>query len=209
MDPWIYVSLGGLVLILTRRATRTIRLRVKNEEHLAELNANLERIRHSRGPSEHVLRPPPIPRTEEEIEVDREAYLAQERFFSMIRWNTHLSHAEVARLKRLPIQGLTHKGILKMIEDQSNECFYCVTEVSITAHHKDHLIPLAMWGPNHIDNIVIACSSCNLEKGAKDPLHFIRNSKRQLRDQKQLQRSITQRLPLVRRHVPDWAGELF
>jgi 5-methylcytosine-specific restriction endonuclease McrA len=96
-----------------------------------------------------------------------------------------------------------------MIEDQSNECFYCVTEVSITAHHKDHLIPLAMWGPNHIDNIVIACSSCNLEKGAKDPLHFIRNSKRQLRDQKQLQRSITQRLPLVRRHVPDWAGELF
>ena len=206
---WIILAFAAVLFLIFLRLTRNVRLEAKSKDRREKLLAELEQLRRARPPREQVLRPPATIRTDEEVEADREAYLSQELFFSRIRWEAHLSHAEVARLKRLPIQGLTHMGIIKMIEEQENECFYCRAAVTITDHHKDHLIPLAMWGPNHIDNIVIACSACNLEKGARDPFHFLRVSKRPLRDAESLKRLVSEKIKVIRGHIPDWVGEWF
>ncbi len=56
-------------------------------------------------------------------------------------------------------------------------CEYCKkSEVKLTI---DHIIPLSRAGQNCIDNVTIACESCNLSKGAKllSEWYMIRDSK--------------------------------
>lgn len=36
----------------------------------------------------------------------------------------------------------------------------------------EHIVPLALGGPDSIDNMVRACAPCNLEKGARDPYQW-------------------------------------
>lgn len=160
------------------------------------------------APRQSILRPEVQPRTEEEIESDRRAYLAQELFFSQIRWQSHLSKAEVDRLKRLPIQDLNDRKIHQMLRDQNYTCFYCVSVIHFANHHKDHLVPLAMWGPNHIANIVLSCPECNLSKGSKDPFHFIKTTKLQLKDADELTLLVRLKIEEVRQFVPSWASNL-
>jgi 5-methylcytosine-specific restriction endonuclease McrA len=45
----------------------------------------------------------------------------------------------------------------------SQDCFYCGSQ----AEHLDHVIPLSRGGLHKIGNLVAACKSCNLTKGAK------------------------------------------
>lgn len=48
-------------------------------------------------------------------------------------------------------------------------CAYC----GATAHlHWEHIVPLALNGPNSIDNMVRACQACNLAKAARDPYQW-------------------------------------
>jgi len=47
-------------------------------------------------------------------------------------------------------------------------CFYCGADCT-GEFHWDHRIPLAAGGPDAEWNLVIACPSCNLIKGAKVP----------------------------------------
>ena len=160
------------------------------------------------APRRSILRPKVQQRTEEEVESDRRAYLAQELFFSQIRWQSHLSQAEVDRLKRLPIQGLNDRKIHQMLKDQNYTCFYCVSAIHFANLHKDHLVPLAMWGPNHIANIVLSCPECNLSKGSKDPFHFIKTTKLQLKDADELAHLVRLKIDTVRQFVPGWASNL-
>jgi 5-methylcytosine-specific restriction endonuclease McrA len=155
-----------------------------------------------------ILRPEVQQRTEEEIESDRKAYLAQELFFSQIRWQSHLSQAEAERLKRLPIQGLNDHKIHEMLREQNYTCFYCVSAIHFANHHKDHLVPLAMWGPNHIANIVLSCPECNLSKGSKDPFHFIKTTTLQLRHADELTHLVRVKIDIIRQLVPSWASNL-
>lgn len=168
---------------------------------------NLKSASHTApAPRRSVLRPEVQQRTEDEIESDRMAYLAQELFFSQIRWESHLSQTEVDRLKRLPIQGLNDGKIHQMLEDQNYTCFYCFSALHLANHHKDHLVPLAMWGPNHIANIVLSCPACNLSKGAKDPFHFIKTTKLQLKDADELTHLVRVKIDIIRQFVPGWAS---
>jgi 5-methylcytosine-specific restriction endonuclease McrA len=141
-----------------------------------------------------IIRPPKRELTDGELEQDRQTLLAQEEFFSRIRWETHLSASEVIKLKRQPITGISSDWIARTLEQQQMSCFYCRDAISVGSMHKDHLIPLAMWGLNHVSNIVLSCPTCNLEKGPKDPLHFVRSSLRlQKVDQKELLERINQK----------------
>ena len=60
----------------------------------------------------------------------------------------------------------------KWENEQSKICFYCETDCSDN-YHVDHLYPLSKGGNHQADNLVIACPSCNLSKGYKDPEQFI------------------------------------
>lgn len=56
----------------------------------------------------------------------------------------------------------------------NNQCFYCKIFVKRGINlHLDHKVPLSKGGIHHISNIVPACSSCNLSKGAKTFEEFI------------------------------------
>ena len=52
---------------------------------------------------------------------------------------------------------------------EADQCAYCGNSTDL---QWEHIIPLAMGGPDNIDNLVRACRSCNLEKGARDPYQW-------------------------------------
>lgn len=50
---------------------------------------------------------------------------------------------------------------------QSNVCFYCGKKKYLTI---DHVIPKSKDGSNKIENLVLACKTCNVKKA--DKMHF-------------------------------------
>ena len=57
-------------------------------------------------------------------------------------------------------------------ESQDKVCFYCDTDCS-GGYHVDHFYPIAKGGVHQSHNLVIACPTCNLSKGDRDPDEFI------------------------------------
>lgn len=64
-------------------------------------------------------------------------------------------------------------------------CSYCHQQGTAAfdpdgrAWNCDHVIPVAKGGKTHPSNLTTACSSCNLSKGAKTPVQFMRYRQRQ------------------------------
>lgn len=61
-----------------------------------------------------------------------------------------------------------HRTILS--EAQNHKCCYCGCEMTEQRNYKnsstiDHVIPKSKGGPDHLDNYVIACFSCNTKRG--------------------------------------------
>ena len=52
---------------------------------------------------------------------------------------------------------------------EADQCAYCGSPADL---QWEHIVPLAMGGPDNIDNLVRACRSCNLKKGARDPYQW-------------------------------------
>lgn len=50
-------------------------------------------------------------------------------------------------------------------------CFYCGSRLKVM--HVDHMQPLSRGGTDHWWNLVRACASCNLSKGAKTAEEFM------------------------------------
>jgi 5-methylcytosine-specific restriction endonuclease McrA len=50
-----------------------------------------------------------------------------------------------------------------------NRCAYCQTpeEFSITSFEIDHIVPASAGGETALDNLCLACPSCNRYKGAR------------------------------------------
>ena len=44
-------------------------------------------------------------------------------------------------------------------------CVYCGTALTPEEGTEDHVVPLSKGGRNHISNVVLACSPCNVRKG--------------------------------------------
>lgn len=61
---------------------------------------------------------------------------------------------------------------LKDLLKSSNECYWCNDKLIKGHIHVDHFFPLSNGGKHTISNLVVACASCNLSKGAKQPLDF-------------------------------------
>ena len=68
----------------------------------------------------------------------------------------------------------TEEDIRQQYQLQSGRCHWCGIAVD-NAYHVDHVVPLARGGSNDPENIVIACPTCNLRKGAKMPDEFVKD----------------------------------
>ncbi len=50
-------------------------------------------------------------------------------------------------------------------------CAYCLQPHA--SFDVDHVLPISREGSNALDNLVMACKSCNSSKGARTPLEFV------------------------------------
>ncbi len=63
---------------------------------------------------------------------------------------------------------LSHKDIIKLMENNPMACNYCNCDLSDREDNGmwqiDHVVPMSSGGPNTLDNIVICCKVCNRKK---------------------------------------------
>lgn len=62
----------------------------------------------------------------------------------------------------------TAADIQTQYKRQKGKCYYCGKKTG-DDYHIEHIVPLSRGGTNWPDNIVIACSACNLSKANKLP----------------------------------------
>lgn len=68
--------------------------------------------------------------------------------------------------------GKLSKGIAeRLFKLQRGKCACC--GVKLTDNHLDHVIPIALGGPNEDWNMQLLCAPCNLSKHAKHPIDFM------------------------------------
>lgn len=74
--------------------------------------------------------------------------------------------------KQLQSGSLNLSSILrenKLLVSNGTSCSYCGAREKL---HWEHIIPRSCGGPDTIDNQVLACATCNLKKGARDPYQW-------------------------------------
>jgi 5-methylcytosine-specific restriction endonuclease McrA len=66
------------------------------------------------------------------------------------------------------------KHIAGMHTAQRGLCYYCGTSIELGSKslHADHHLPIAMGGRNDLDNMVLACAKCNLQKNSMEGARF-------------------------------------
>lgn len=68
--------------------------------------------------------------------------------------------------------GVSGPEIKKWIDQSDKICRWCNCNCS-EKFHVDHIIPLSKGGPHELENLAIACPTCNLRKSAKMPEQFL------------------------------------
>jgi len=66
---------------------------------------------------------------------------------------------------------VTSKQLLEL-QENAKVCYWCNTLLKNKTVHIDHYIPVSKGGEHTISNLVVSCQTCNLSKGAKDPVEF-------------------------------------
>ena len=65
--------------------------------------------------------------------------------------------------------------VIAIFEKQRGLCAYCgerLLRSGPSKYHVDHIVPLALGGSNWPSNLQCLCKTCNLSKGAKDPIEW-------------------------------------
>lgn len=76
-------------------------------------------------------------------------------------------------------QRLDQADLLELYRRQGGLCRYCSKSVAFEGMTLDHVIPLARGGVHQIENICLACPSCNARKWAFSVGEFFARTKRQ------------------------------
>lgn len=66
---------------------------------------------------------------------------------------------------------LSNKQLAELYK-KVKKCYWCNCKIDSSNTHLDHYIPLSKGGEHTLQNIVLSCCKCNLEKGAKSPEEF-------------------------------------
>ena len=79
------------------------------------------------------------------------------------------------RARRLSAGGFhSVKDIRNLKVIQKGKCAVCRTSI-VEKYHLDHIMPLALGGDNSKENLQLLCPTCNLQKGAKHPIDFMKS----------------------------------
>ena len=76
-----------------------------------------------------------------------------------------------AKRRVIEKDGDSFSKINNWLKRQIKVCHWCMVDCN-DSYHIDHYEPLSKGGTHTIDNLVIACPTCNLTKNAKDPYKF-------------------------------------
>lgn len=57
-------------------------------------------------------------------------------------------------------------------------CHYCGTTLTPMTATIDHIVPVSRGGKWRLDNLVLACQSCNIKKGSMPYAKFVRRVER-------------------------------
>ncbi len=83
----------------------------------------------------------------------------------------HRRNAAIIHSRRSAAAGsYSRTDVDRLFQQQDGKCAYC--SCKLRRFHVDHIIPLARGGSNWPDNLALACTFCNLSKGAKTPEEF-------------------------------------
>jgi len=86
----------------------------------------------------------------------------------MWKENVRIRQKKRATAERTAADAFTAKHVAPLLLAQEGCCYYC-GEALATAGiseqvHRDHMTPLVKGGTHDVDNIVLACRTCNLDK---------------------------------------------
>lgn len=107
----------------------------------------------------------------EKIRVTKAAYRDAHPDACAIKFHTR-------RARKIGNGGVLSKGLFnKLFLLQKGLCIVCRAKLSDTKPRSpmDHIMPLALGGPNTDANIQLLCSICNNQKNAKHPIDFMQS----------------------------------
>ena len=79
---------------------------------------------------------------------------------------------------------VTRKELQALLSAFDGKCVYCDATEEETGQpfHVDHIIPVSKSGRHHISNLVVACPSCNAQKGNRPFFEFYKAKKDEISD---------------------------
>lgn len=82
-------------------------------------------------------------------------------------------HQRIRNLNKRSSGGSFKKeDVDRMIIDQGNKCVYCRKELD--EFHIDHMTPVSRGGSSDPDNLQLLCPPCNLSKGNKNHIEYLK-----------------------------------
>lgn len=84
-------------------------------------------------------------------------------------------HSQNRRARKRANGGRLSPGLAdKLFKLQRGKCACCHVSID-NGNHLDHVIPVALEGPNEDWNMQLLCATCNLSKGARHPVEFMQS----------------------------------
>lgn len=105
----------------------------------------------------------------------RERNADHERQYRIANRDNSNARSRGRRAQKRAAEGHHTKEDIQTIHTaQGGKCACCKTKVG-KRYHVDHIQPLARGGSNWPSNLQILCPTCNISKGARDPVDFMQS----------------------------------
>lgn len=109
------------------------------------------------------------------VEANRQTLNDKARAYRKANPDKRLVWEQTRRSRKSAAGGRLSTDIVsKLTKLQRNCCAACKADLDATGRHLDHIVPLSAGGSNTDENVQLLCPDCNVRKGAKHPVDFMR-----------------------------------
>ena len=107
---------------------------------------------------------------------NKKSIAAKSKKYNQKNKESHRTHDQNRRARKLKAGGKLSISLFdRLFKLQRGKCACCHVDLSKKTPHMDHVVPLALGGPNSDENMQLLCKSCNLSKRAKHPVDFMQS----------------------------------